>query len=203
MDSLNPLNAAQHGAVPEAAETATPQPTQEPQATQQPGQPAFGRLTGRQSVSAPRPVSPPSDGSPSVLARLAGQVPVSASPHSPVRSADSSGTRDNPPDAKEQLVGLGFTSAQIEAMSRRSEDTLTKAVKVWPTINERNKLAGNTHELVARVASQEGSSGLDALYSLALHPMHQFYLAERVKELGIDGPENTGWADWQQTNRPV
>lgn len=88
-------------------------------------------------------------------------------------------------------------------MSRRSEDTLTKAVKVWPTINERNKLAGNTHELVARVASQEGSSGLDALYSLALHPMHQFYLAERVKELGIDGPENTGWADWQQTNRPV
>lgn len=203
MDGVNPLNPAQRGVVPDAGDTtADPKPAQGPQAAQQSGQPALQRLTGGRSASAPRPVSPAPGGASSVLARLSGQVPANANAPAAVQRPDRAASRDNPTDAKEQLAGLGFTSAQIAAMSR-SEETLAKAVEIWPTVKIRNTLAGNTHELVARVAAQEGSSGLDALHRLAQDPMHQFYLAERVKELGIDGPEDTGSTDWQQTHRPV
>ncbi|NRO99281.1 hypothetical protein GWC77_25665 [Paraburkholderia sp. NMBU_R16] len=203
MDGVNPFNPAQRGVVPEAGDTSEdPKPAQEPQATQQSGQPALQRLTGGRSASAPRPVSPAPGGGSSVLARLSGQLPANPNPPAAVQRPDSAALHRNSADAKEQLAGFGFTSAQIEAMSRSGE-TLAKAVEVWPTVQKRNTLAGNTHELVARVAAQEGPSGLDALLALARDPMHQFHLAERVKELGIDGPEKTGPADWQQTNRPV
>jgi hypothetical protein len=203
MGGINPLDPAQRGVAPEAGDTAAdPTPAQAPQATRQSGPPALQRLAGGRSASAPRPVSPAPGAGSSVLARASGQLPVNANSPAGAHRPDSAASRGNPTDAKKQLAGLGFTEAQITAMSR-SEETLAKAIKIWPTVQQRNTLAGNTHELVARVAAQEGSSGLDALLSLAQDPMHQFYLAERVKELGIDGPENQGPADWQQYDRPV
>ena len=201
MDAANRLNRTQPGSLPESSDTeAAPNAEQKPQATPQPSLGVLARLSGASlPSSAPRAVPAVRAGDPSAGTPRPGQTPANASHAGAVPGIT---TPDNPPDPKAQLEGFGFTPAQIEAMNR-FDGALSMACTVWPTISKRNTLAGNSHELVARVASERGRNGLEELLTIAEDPLHQHYFAEMVEQLGIGSRQDNSWTQWRPDNGRV